>query len=352
MYIETLKKYVPFSELDDSYLEDVLEQISEKTVAKGEMLFKRGRTLGERYYLLSGRVDLIDAGYNSSLIDADVEPYSQALNPESPTRCSCVAKSPVEVFSIEAEVLDRIVAWSQSAAMTADGEQHDGGQLGEIEVSTIADDDASDWMSSLLQSPLFTRIPLAQVQVLFSRFESLAVKRGDTVIKEGEKGDYFYVLAAGAARVTNRLETIDVTLEPGSYFGEEALLGKTPRNATIVMQTDGLLKRLTAADFESLLKAPILEYLVKEDLDNLDKPYKVIDVKTPIEYRFSHVAGSINVPLARLRSSLTELAKSSVYIVPDDAGSRADIAAHLLCQAGFDAFILSSENQAEAVQGH
>lgn len=343
MYIETLKKYIPFSELDDRYLEDALEHLSPKSIAKGEMLFKRGRTLGERFYLLSGRVDLIDAGYNSVSIDADIETYSQSLNPESPTRCSCVAKSPVEVFSIEAEVLDRIVAWSQSAAMTNHDEYGEADQVGEIEVSTINDEDASDWMSSLLQSPLFTKIPLSQVQVLFSRFEGLELKRGDIVIKEGEKGDYFYVLASGSARVTNRLATIEVTLEPGSYFGEEALLGKTPRNATIEMLEDGLLKRLTAADFESLLKAPILEYLVKEDLDNLDKPYKVIDVKTPIEFRFSHVSGSINVPLARLRSSLGELAKSSVYVVPDDAGSRADIAAHLLCQAGFEAYILSSE---------
>jgi len=338
--INTLKKFVPFSELEDKYLEDALDHITEKSFNKGEMMFKRGRPIAERFYLISGRVDLIDANFKSSSVEGGRESIANALNPESPTRRSGIAKSPVRVFVVEVEALDRIVAWSESAAYASQG-----GDLtltGEIEVSSIADEDATDWMSSLLRSPLFNKIPMTQVQELFARFVDQPVPKAEMVIKEGEKGDFFYVLASGRAHVTNRSESVDVMLEPGSYFGEEALLGQTPRNASITMVEPGLLKRLEADAFEALLKSPILQYVLADELESLGKPHKLIDVKMPVEFRMFHVPGSINVPLARLRMSMNELAKSSAYVVPDDAGSRADIAAHLLCQAGFDAYILKS----------
>lgn len=348
MDIQVLKKFVPFSELDDKYLEDVLAQVSERTFHKGDMLFKRGRSVAERYYLLSGRVDLIDATYNTATLDADGDQVSSALNSESPTPCSCIAKSQVTVFTIETAALDRIISWSESAAYAQEHEGSVAHHTGEIEVSSIADDDATDWMSSLLQSPLFTRIPLTQVQELFMRFTDVSVEAGEVVVKEGAKGDYFYVLASGTARVTNQPGNVDVTLTPGSYFGEEALLGKTLRNATVTMLESGRVKRLDAEVFETLLKAPILQYVLADELETLGKPHKLIDVKMPLEYRLFHVPGSINLPLARLRSSMAELAKSSAYVVPDDAGSRADIAAHLLCQAGFDAYILKTPEVAES----
>lgn len=340
--IKLLKQFVPFSELADEYLVDAIEHIKLRDFAKGDMLFKRGRAAAEKYFLLDGRVDLIDASYTAVSFEAGREGTQSTLNPESPTRASCIAKSPVKAFVIEAESLDRIVAWSQSAASAnEEGEQT-------IEVGEVVEDDAGDWMSSLLQSPLFSKIPLTQVQELFLRFESVPLTTGDLVIKEGERGDYFYVLASGNAKVFNHSNSVDITLEPGSYFGEEALLGNTPRNASIEMLTNGAVKRLNAEDFTALLKAPVLKYVENKLLDTLDKPYKLIDVKMPMEFRIQHVPGSINLPLSRLRSSIGELARENVYIVPDDAGSRADIAAHILCQAGFDALILKAEAAGES----
>ena len=74
---------------------------------------------------------------------------------------------------------------------------------------------------------------------------------------------------------------------------------------------------------------------------------KLLDGKMPMEYRAHHVKGSINLPLARLRATIPELAKTTSYVIASDAGSRAKIAAHLLCQAGFDAYILSEEQELE-----
>jgi CRP-like cAMP-binding protein len=347
---EKLKQYSPFDGLQEEYLAEALEQVSVEEIAKGKMLFKRGRANTRRYFLIEGRVDLIDAQYNIQSLRGGHGALT-TLNPDSPTRCSCVVKdSTAMVFSIEAEVLDRLVAWSESAESAFEAEMSsrndfDPTATGQFDVVSVEDEFTNDWMSSLLSSPLFSRVPLALVQDLFAKFNDIDAEVGQIVIKEGEQGDFFYVIASGRVRITNKSGSVDIEMEAGQHFGEEALLGDTLRNATVEVIEPAILKQLGADDFNSLLTEPVLKYLTAEQLAALDKPHKVIDVKMPLEYRAHHYSGAINLPLSRLRAAMKELAQSAVYVIPDDCGSRSKIAAHLMCQAGFDAYIIQSNEE-------
>lgn len=86
---------------------------------------------------------------------------------------------------------------------------------------------------------------------------SLAVKsqsfaKGDPIIREGEKGDVFYVITKGVVEVSkdgNRLATLPVN----SFFGEKALLSSDTRNATCVAETDVECLTLLRDDFVLLL---------------------------------------------------------------------------------------------------
>lgn len=351
---ETLKKFVPFSDLQDEYLDEALTEIKTESLKKGQMLFKRGKAIAARYFLLEGHVDLIDSSYVTQKVKSGSIDAKSVLNPESPTRCSCIAKDPlVKVFSIDAEAIDRLVAWSESAESAFEAERSskeeddfNPGVSGQFDVVSVEEEVTNDWMSALLTSPLFTKVPLTLVQDLFSRFEDIHAKAGDVVIKEGETGDYFYVISRGQARIHNNTKSVDVIVDAGQHFGEEALLGGTLRNATVTMTEDGELKRLNADDFKSLLTEPVLQYIDHKSIHTLTA-HKLIDVKMPMEYRAYHVKGSINLPLARLRSTIPELAKTTTYVVANDAGSRAKIAAYLLCQAGFEAYILTDEEEAQ-----
>jgi CRP-like cAMP-binding protein len=340
-----LAGYEPFAMLSPHYLDEAQAELQMHRFPRGKLIFKRAKLLDRAFYLVSGRLDLIDNAYEVEQVRSGTDRAKVALNQDSPTTVSAIAKAECVLFSIDKAYLDRLVSWSDSVEQPRTPSDL---SPSEFSVEEVTVQESSDWMSSLLQCPLFTRVPTAQLQELFASFETHRQKQGEQVIREGERGEYFYVLAAGKARITNKLGTVDVEIGPGQYFGDEALIGNTLRNATVTMTSDGVLKRLTAESFNKLLMSPVLQYLEPAKLETLGKPYKLLDVKMPVEFRVQHLPGSINVPLSRLRKTIPEFGHSHVYAVVGDAGSRADIAAHILCQAGFDAVVVKNDGLQES----
>src|SRR5690606_17599387 len=98
---QELRLFTPFDTLIPEYLDKVLEKASRREVAKGTIIFKRGKALPETFYLMSGQVDLIDAQFVITSIDDTSESRRSALNNITPTQVSALAKSPVELLVIE-----------------------------------------------------------------------------------------------------------------------------------------------------------------------------------------------------------------------------------------------------------
>ena len=96
---------------------------------------------------------------------------------------------------------------------------------------------------------------------------------GQAVIREGEEGDTFYVLAHGRARVT-RLdehggETEIAFLQPGDYFGEVALLEGGRRVATVTAADDLSVYSLSRKDFEEVLSSNKGRFIRKSLYDRI-----------------------------------------------------------------------------------
>lgn len=96
--------------------------------------------------------------------------------------------------------------------------------------------------------PIFAPLPPLTLEQLASRLSPVRVAAGDDVFRRGDPGDRFYVIRAGKAAV--RLDRRPpLTLGPGGYFGEVALLREVPRTATVTARTDVELYALERDDF-------------------------------------------------------------------------------------------------------
>lgn len=84
----------------------------------------------------------------------------------------------------------------------------------------------------LRECPVFAPLPLATVEGLAGRLASIDVPPGRNVVTQGEQGERFYLIAAGAVEVIQ-----DGVLRrrqgPGDSFGEIALLHDVTRTATV-----------------------------------------------------------------------------------------------------------------------
>lgn len=109
----------------------------------------------------------------------------------------------------------------------------------------------------LARIPLLAPLSDGQRAALADRFVSVRAAAGQPVVREGEPGDLFYVLARGRVTVSRRgpAGATDLgTLVEGDEFGELALLRDAPRNATVTAKTDCLLLGLPRQPFLELLR--------------------------------------------------------------------------------------------------
>jgi hypothetical protein len=93
---------------------------------------------------------------------------------------------------------------------------------------------------------MFRPLPAAVLERLARHLKEVRKPAGATIMREGDPGDLFYVIADGEVSVTKKGVEI-ARLGAGSYFGEIALLRDVPRTATVTAITDvrlmGLARR-------------------------------------------------------------------------------------------------------------
>lgn len=104
---------------------------------------------------------------------------------------------------------------------------------------------------------------------VYCELQVKSFKAGDEIIKEGERGECFYILTDGNVQVFrntmagDRIALANLTSDMGIFFGEAALIGTDTRAATVVASTDCRTCVITGKKFKELCEAePILGYRV------------------------------------------------------------------------------------------
>jgi CRP-like cAMP-binding protein len=104
--------------------------------------------------------------------------------------------------------------------------------------------------------PLFSDLGPRPFVALAERSVLRQVKEGDAVLREGDRGTSFFVVATGRFRVEKRDAKGDKVvlahLGEGAFFGEMALLSGAPRAAAVVAEVDCQILEITAALLQEL----------------------------------------------------------------------------------------------------
>jgi MFS family permease len=106
----------------------------------------------------------------------------------------------------------------------------------------------ADELRILTSVPIFSPLPGAALEHLAGRLVPLRLEPGSVVVREGDPGDRFYIVAEGTVEVSEYGRTIS-ELGAGGYFGEIALIRDVPRTATVTAKTDTVLYALDRDEF-------------------------------------------------------------------------------------------------------
>ncbi|MCS3904298.1 CRP-like cAMP-binding protein [Methylohalomonas lacus] len=331
-----LKKLVPASALNGENFEELAAKAFQEEVAAGQVIFKQGDRDKTNAYVLDGEVELTDAQGGKRRVAAGSDEARHPLANHQPRNETAVAATACQIARLDGDLLDILLTWDQ---------------LSGIEVDEISDsddeeeDDSADWMTRILQSKAFLQVPPANIQAMFMRMQEVPVRAGESVIRQGEEGDCYYIIKSGKCKVTRTSKTgSELTLAQlgdGDAFGEEALLSEAKRNANVVMTTDGTLMRLSKDDFNSLLKAPMLSWVSRQQAEEMVRQGAVMmDVRLESEYQNNGLENSLNIPLFMLRLKVDNLDPGKTYIAYCDTGRRSSAAAFLLSERGLQAYCL------------
>jgi CRP/FNR family transcriptional regulator, cyclic AMP receptor protein len=77
--------------------------------------------------------------------------------------------------------------------------------------------------------------------------------KGDTIFREGEQGDEFFVVVRGRVEIRSGSRRLE-TLGPKGIFGEMALIDNSPRSATVVALIDVTVAPIKERQFLFLIK--------------------------------------------------------------------------------------------------
>jgi putative peptide zinc metalloprotease protein len=223
--LELLAGVPAISHLPAPVLEELASRLREERFQSAETVVVEGTTDDRLYLIVEGRAEASTIGPSgivplATLGSGELFGELSLLEAGSSRQATFTAVEPLLLLSLRAADFHR--------ALDAHPE-------GRSAFEKLADDLL---VAKLLkQASPFSTLDAERLRHLATRLEQLEVSTGDTIIRRGEAGEECYVLRSGRVEVLARGAQGDeqtlATLDPGSLFGEAALLTDGLRNATV-----------------------------------------------------------------------------------------------------------------------
>ncbi|XP_064605277.1 cAMP-dependent protein kinase regulatory subunit-like isoform X2 [Liolophura sinensis] len=230
---KAIGKNVLFSHLDDNERSDIFDAMFPVHRHAGEVIIQQGDE-GDNFYVIDvGEVDIYVNGELVTTLGEGASFGELALIYGTPRAATVKAKSDVKLWGIDRDSYRRILMGSTIRKR----------KMYEEFLSKV---------SILENLDKWERLTVADA------LEAVQFEDGTEIVKQGAKGDDFFVILEGQAEVLQRRsdneEPVQVgKLGPSDYFGEIALLLDRPRAATVVSRGPLKCVKLDRARFERVL---------------------------------------------------------------------------------------------------
>jgi uncharacterized protein YhbP (UPF0306 family) len=103
---------------------------------------------------------------------------------------------------------------------------------------------------------VFRDLPPHEVETMAARLESVQVRAGKVIVRQGAPADKFFIIVEGEVEVLREdggAARAVATLRAGQFFGEMAILRDTPRNATVRATAPTTLLAMDRDSFRALV---------------------------------------------------------------------------------------------------
>jgi len=228
-----------FGDLPVEVLNDIASRVTLMSVAAGTAVIRQG-DIGDAYYLVrSGRLDVVEEHTDPTVAPRRLlrvcvrgEGFGEtALLAAAPRDATVRPRTRTDLYRLDKGSFDRLLA--------------DHIEMGDSPATMQR-------RAELGALPAFAHLDDHELEMLLGHGTWLNVAPGYEIIRQGDTGDAFYVIASGHVDVDQDGVTVDAH-GPGDHVGEVALLLDQPRNATVRATTPCRLFRLTRDGFEQLI---------------------------------------------------------------------------------------------------
>ena len=330
---QALKGLSPLGKLTPDKIDDIISKSRVENLPAGRTVFRQGEDDGQTIYLLSGQIEYTTVGKTrKKLIKGKSVEAKFPLADDIPRPVTAKTKTASSLLYIDSSLLEILL------------DENPSGEYEVTEINIAAH--ATDWMMRFLQSRAFLKLPTKNIQKVLMSMEEIHAHKGETLIRQGDVGDYYYIVKDGSCAVsrhpTEKSEEVRLAkLTEGDGFGEEALITNCKRNASVTMLEDGTLMRLKKDDFLSLLVTPLIRNVHLNSLkSDLYSNSVILDIRTNDEFQKGSLEKAKHIPLSMMRIRIPTLDAKKQYLVYADNKDDANAAAFLLAQHGIDSLVI------------
>ncbi|MGJ8619242.1 MAG: cyclic nucleotide-binding domain-containing protein [Methylophilaceae bacterium] len=348
---EILANLAPISKLSQGRLEELADVVIIEKISKDLDPTRMSEQGMEALYLIKGDLGIRYENGKKLVLRGGGPAAKHPIDSEKLRIKDTIAITPIEVVRIDLDLLDIMLTWDQISGFSSE-EQPPKAQ----EQTQRTHIDGETFNAFKLKNGVFSKVPPANIETLLMRLTSVNVEAGQTIVTQGQEGDYYYLIHDGTAVVSRVYDMSKPPVElaeisVGEAFGEEALASDTKRNATVTMKTDGQLLRLKKEDFVELLKTPVINTVSMDEAKKRFANGAVwMDVRFESEYKYHHINGAVNAPIHELREKIGWLDQDKEYIVYCQTGRRSSAAAFILAQFGIKALVLEGGTRSSALK--